>query len=1042
MTPTANALIPTTFTITAYGQSAGGRWPHFVLRLDGKEIGQATVSSSDPTKYVFTADVPADSAHALQLEYDNDAFINGQDMNLFVKSFEVNGNHIPVTDRIVTYDKGALDGRDVVGGQEGMYWKGALNVALPASAFLPPPPPPEVVPPSMTSTITVNAWGEAAGGKQAHFKLLVDDVVVGEATATGSLAAYSFQATLNPDESHKIQVWYDNDSTVNGQDRNLYVRSIAIDGKEIAATDPLASYDKGPVDGKYVVAGQEGLFWGGALTYGLGEEWFGGPIVRPPPPPEPVPTKPVDIVVNAWGSSAGGGAPHFRVLLDGVVIGEARATNGTAAPFSFKAEVDPTVAHRVQIHYDNDATVNGQDRNLFVKSVSINGHEVKVTDPGVTYDKGAVDGKDVVAGQEGLYWGGAINLTAPAQYFDKPVQPAPAEPAFYVAANGKDTWSGTLAEPNADGTDGPFASLERARDAMRTSDIDTTYVREGTYTLTRTVELTAADNGNAFRNYPGETPVLSGGERVTGFVSEGNGVFSAKLATASSFDLSIGGVRQTLAQKGAWDAADVTSGWFFADAAAGGPSASAIRYHAGDVSAADLAPGTKIQVFDVERLTDAIVEVSRIDAATRTIQFKNAVPFVLQEGATYRLLDNAAFVDQAGEFAWRASDGRLVVKPADAAGFEQAGVSVGRLGTLMKLNGTRDVTVEGLTFTDGRTDFAALEMVNATGNSVGNNHFVNVGTGILLKGSGGNLIGGNQLEHMAVHGIELTGDSNGNHIYANDIQRVGEVRKHVAGIMANGADDNLISNNDIAYSPRYGISIKNWNASNINTGNIIENNRILHTVLETADAGAIEILGRSSIDTDMTIRGNWIEGVGGLATDASDQWLTTWKGFGIYLDDLTGGVTIRDNFLKNTSQAAVHIHGGDNNLVENNFSILARNAEEFIRIGWNPKFGDLGTPINNTVIKNVVSGTRPLDDYHELLTANNPVIDQNLVHNLPVYGSADVVANPMFVDAYYGKYALQPGSPALAMGIHDLTWSSMGENGYVASIAMPMFWDA
>lgn len=29
-------------------------------------------------------------------------------------------------------------------------------------------------------------------------------------------------------------------------------------------------------------------------------------------------------------------------------------------------------------------------------------------------------------------------------------------------------WSGTLAEPNAQGNDGPLATLERARDAVRT----------------------------------------------------------------------------------------------------------------------------------------------------------------------------------------------------------------------------------------------------------------------------------------------------------------------------------------------------------------------------------------------------------------------------------------------------------------------------------------------------------------------------------------------------------------------------------------------
>jgi hypothetical protein len=38
---------------------------------------------------------------------------------------------------------------------------------------------------------------------------------------------------------------------------------------------------------------------------------------------------------------------------------------------------------------------------------------------------------------------------------------------WHVSPRGNDTWSGSLAEPNADRTDGPFATLERARDAIR-----------------------------------------------------------------------------------------------------------------------------------------------------------------------------------------------------------------------------------------------------------------------------------------------------------------------------------------------------------------------------------------------------------------------------------------------------------------------------------------------------------------------------------------------------------------------------------------------
>ena len=39
---------------------------------------------------------------------------------------------------------------------------------------------------------------------------------------------------------------------------------------------------------------------------------------------------------------------------------------------------------------------------------------------------------------------------------------------FFVAPDGNDSWSGTLAAPNTDRTDGPFASISRAQDAVRT----------------------------------------------------------------------------------------------------------------------------------------------------------------------------------------------------------------------------------------------------------------------------------------------------------------------------------------------------------------------------------------------------------------------------------------------------------------------------------------------------------------------------------------------------------------------------------------------
>ncbi|MGF7177602.1 carbohydrate-binding domain-containing protein [Azospirillum doebereinerae] len=1049
MASATDGLIEVVFAVNAWGTVAGGKWPHFVLRVDGAVIGEATVASATQSRYVFTAKVPADKAHALQLQYDNDDTVNGVDRNLFVKSFEVNGKTILAIDPSVKYDTGAVDGLNVIAGQTEMYWPGALNVSLgkdlfPSATTTPTDP----TPATMTSQITVKAWGVTAGGQPPHFKLLVDDVVVGDArVAATSATDYKFTVNVDPNEAHKIQIWYDNDATVNGVDRNLYVKSIDIDGQTIAATSQMASYDKGAVDGKFVVAGQEGLFWGGALTFGVPEEYFGGAYVPPPPPPPPPVLTATEIVVNASGASAGGVAPHFKVLVDGQVIGDGRATSGTTTPFTFKTALDATVGHTVQIWYDNDSTVNGQDRNLYVKSVSINGHTVAATDSIVTYDKGAVDGKDVVKGQEGLFWGGALNVKAGAELFQPaPAAPptAPTQPAFYVATNGKDSWSGKLAAPNADGTDGPFATLEAARNAMRAdSSIDTTYIREGTYHLTKTLELTALDKGNGFQNYPGEKPVLSGGEKVTGFTSEGNGIYSAKLSTASGLDLIVGGVRQHLAEKYAYDSADVTSGWHFADAAAAGPSGSQIRFHSGEVTAADIQSGTLIQVMDAERLGDTLTSIASFNAATRTLVLKNGASLPFAEGTTYKLLNNASYVDQVGEFAWRPSDGKLVYKAADAS-FAASGVEIPRLATLIKLNGASDVTLDGLKFMNTTTDGNALELVRSSGNHISDNSFVNVGTAIKLgSASSNNQIAHNTLNHLADSGIEMDGRSNANILYANTISNIGEVRKAVSGIIGTGVDNNVISNNDIDHSARYGISLKDYGGTTntANHDNVIQYNRISYTGLETADGGAIEILGRSSTDSGLIIQGNRIEHASGLATSNADQWIYGQKGFGIYLDDMAGGVTVRDNFIKDADWASIQIHGGDNNTVTNNFAVIASNKEDFIRVEWQPVHGAVGMPYNNTITGNVVQGTLPLDDYIELLTANDPVIDRNLVYNVPTYGDHDVTGKPMFNNPYYGDYSLQASSPAFAMGIHDLAWAKMGVVGYEAA-GMIAFWDA
>ena len=133
------------------------------------------------------------------------------------------------------------------------------------------------------------------------------------------------------------------------------------------------------------------------------------------------------IVVNASGTAAGGVSPHFKLLVDGAVVGVGTA-GGDAKDFSFDANVTADQAHKIQIQYDNDGAVDGQDRNLTVNAVTINGHKVVPTDPSVTYDKGALDGKDVVPGQANLWWNGTLAVAAPKEFFATTTAAAPPAP--------------------------------------------------------------------------------------------------------------------------------------------------------------------------------------------------------------------------------------------------------------------------------------------------------------------------------------------------------------------------------------------------------------------------------------------------------------------------------------------------------------------------------------------------------------------------------------------------------------------------------------
>ncbi len=102
---------------------------------------------------------------------------------------------------------------------------------------------------------------------------------------------------------------------------------------------------------------------------------------------------------------------------------------------------------------------------------------------------------------------------------------------FYVSPGGSDSGDGSEASP--------FATLEKARDEIRkingsmTGDI-IVYLRGGDYRITEPVEFDTRDSGSEgftirYEAYKGETPVLNGAQKVTGWKKFSDKLWAAPL---------------------------------------------------------------------------------------------------------------------------------------------------------------------------------------------------------------------------------------------------------------------------------------------------------------------------------------------------------------------------------------------------------------------------------------------------------------------------------------------------------------------------------
>ena len=214
---------------------------------------------------------------------------------------------------------------------------------------------------------------------------------------------------------------------------------------------------------------------------------------------------------------------------------------------------------------------------------------------------------------------------------------------------------------------------------------------------------------------------------------------------------------------------------------------------------------------------------------------------------------------------------------------------------------------------------AAVELYNARNCVFRNCKFINLARwGMLIAdGSSGNRIEHCTFENIGSGAIRIQGNENstepafatlGNTIDSTHIAHGGQLWAGCSAITIKHAAENTISNCEICHFPYTGISCGwTWGyRTSPAYGNCIIRNHVHHLGMEhiVKDMGGIYLLG---IQPGTTVAENHIHDVEGERF-----------AWGIYLDEGSSDMVIRDNLICRCDSELLHIHFGRNNLVTGN----------------------------------------------------------------------------------------------------------------------------
>lgn len=651
---------------------------------------------------------------------------------------------------------------------------------------------------------------------------------------------------------------------------------------------------------------------------------------------------------------------------------------------------------------------------------------------------------------------------------------------LYVAQNGSDNWSGQLSEPNPTKTDGPYATIKQARNAIRElkqrqgglKQPVSVFVRGGTYFLTEPLLFTAEDSGTedfpvTYAAYQDEQPIISGGRRVDNWQQEsvnGHSVWVAKLSDKGQWqpfrNLWVNGERRYRSRypdRGYLVAAENppgVNGWF----------SIGVREEDYQPPLSQWTNYKDAKAIIGTRWAEQHMSIKNIDSDR--IYFSHGCSIQTYPGCAFYLENSLDFLSTPGE--WCIDSGRLYYFPKP--GEEKTVEAIAPvLKQLVLLQGTKSVNNEQVTYQfvehlkfQGLT-FSHTNWEIPPGNASFRQAAINIGgtkewapcSGI-IQGEGvrycswekcsvehvgswaidfglgctHNQVAQCKLFDLGAGGVRI-GSSNGSgYKYDDDrlthsnkvtdchIYSVGRVFLGAAGIWIGQSYNNLIARNHIHDLHYVGVSLGwTWGYGGKAKDNIVEFNHIHHIGNFAGELPFLNDLG--AIYLLGVQPGTIIRN--NLIHDIDAYKI---KGWGIYIDEGGSYIVIENNLVYRTLSGGFHQHYGKENIIRNNIFAYGKQAQlQRSRIEKHRSF---------TFERNIVyysQGKMLVGRWRQI----NCLFDRNLYWhsdgediNFSKYSWGEwrdrgmdrhsAIANPLFVAPKQGDFRLESNSPAAQIG--------------------------